>query len=257
MQPKASYVLPTFESEPWLRETLDSIQHQRIRPLELIVIDDSSTDGTPRLLDWYRQRYATRSFSITILRTPKRKGAAFCRNRGNKLARAPVIFVTDAADENHRGRTRASLDFLYTHPHLDIVSTGVISIDVMGTFVREDYPHTFHGLPGEKPSISHPTVAYRRNVAYEHPYREGNVDTDQYEAFLMEAARCGHRFGVIPKMFVKKRWMPEYGGFRDIRNARVQKRKNYQEFGITVPEFLLDEQLDATIQAEKAHEVMV
>lgn len=240
-KPKASYVLPAWQSEPWIRDTLESIRKQTIRPLELIAIDDGSTDDTWEILLWFGSTYASEGFQIKVHRNDQRLGAAACRNFGNKQAKADIIFVTDAGDNNHRGRTVTTLEYMRKHPEIGVVSTAVVEVDPLGKVIGKQYPLRFSAKPGQKPGISHPTVAYRKEIATAYPYREGNVDTDQYEAMLLTAGRAGVRFGEIPKFFVKTRWLPHSTHGRDMVKARKQKREIYEEFGIELPDFLRPE----------------
>ncbi len=92
MGPMISCVVPCFNSERYLAEALDSIFAQAYRPIEVVVADDGSTDGT---LDLAR-RYA----GVVIVTQPDR-GPAATRNLGVRNATGELVAFLDADDLWH------------------------------------------------------------------------------------------------------------------------------------------------------------
>ena len=91
-----SVVIPTFNDEQTLSRALDSILHQRDDwPVELIVIDDCSVDGTRAIADDYAQRFQ----QLVVRQTPRNSGPGGARNLGVSLARGGWILYLDADDE--------------------------------------------------------------------------------------------------------------------------------------------------------------
>src|SRR5215813_10088973 len=114
--PLISCIVPVFNGERYLRETLDSILRQTYQPLEVIVADDGSTDGTAALVASYGPQ-------ITYLRQPH-AGPAAARNSGLSRAWGEFIAFLDADDLWHpeklarqmaRFRARPDLDLCVTH----------------------------------------------------------------------------------------------------------------------------------------------
>ena len=56
MRPKVSVIIPAYNSAAWLSEAIDSALNQTVAPLDVIVVDDGSTDDTPRIREPYRER---------------------------------------------------------------------------------------------------------------------------------------------------------------------------------------------------------
>ena len=81
MKSDISVVIPLYNKEKEIARTLRSVLAQTSQPLEIIVVDDGSTDGTPGLL----RRYAERDPRIIVVSTPNR-GVARARETG--IARA-------------------------------------------------------------------------------------------------------------------------------------------------------------------------
>jgi glycosyltransferase involved in cell wall biosynthesis len=89
--PKVTVVIAAYNAERFIRQTLDSVFAQTLREVELIVVDDGSTDGTAAVLRAIDDR------RLSVLRQAN-SGVSAARNAGLALARAPYIFFLDADD---------------------------------------------------------------------------------------------------------------------------------------------------------------
>lgn len=93
MVASVSVVIPTFDRAGVLGRSLDSVLRQTLPPLEILVVDDASSDGTERLV---RERGAG---LVRYIRLPHRSGAQAARNRGIREARGDWIAFQDSDDE--------------------------------------------------------------------------------------------------------------------------------------------------------------
>ena len=87
-RPAVTIVVPTFNRAAWLREAMDSVLAQDYGNLELLVVDDGSTDETPALLSDYERRYDGTRFRAL---TQENAGQAVAINRGWELARGELL----------------------------------------------------------------------------------------------------------------------------------------------------------------------
>lgn len=90
---KVSVVIPVYNSGKYLRQTLDSVLGQSLREIEIICVNDGSTDDSLSILE----EYAAKDSRLTV-RTQKNKGAAAARNAGMKLAQGQYLSILDADD---------------------------------------------------------------------------------------------------------------------------------------------------------------
>jgi len=89
-RPVISVVVPTFNNAALLGETLDGITRQTVNAIEVIVIDDGSTDNTAQVVGTYAPE-------VTYIHQPNR-GPAAARNRGAQMARGDYIAFCDHDD---------------------------------------------------------------------------------------------------------------------------------------------------------------
>lgn len=130
--PEVSVVMSVFNGSRHLEESINSILEQSCQRLELIVVDDGSTDGTPQILR-ERQSQDTRLRIIS----QQNAGLTNALNRGCREARAPVIARQDVGDISHRDRLQRQLDFLGVHPEVVAVGVGSRRIGPEGEFLGE------------------------------------------------------------------------------------------------------------------------
>jgi glycosyltransferase involved in cell wall biosynthesis len=128
--PLYSVVVPTYNRAALLGEALDSILAQEGPKLEILVVDDGSTDDTARLAGAYGDR-------IVYLHQ-ERQGPAAARNLGVARARGDWIAVLDSDDLWLPGKAAAELALFTSHPELDALITDC-EIWTGGELVRSSH----------------------------------------------------------------------------------------------------------------------
>ncbi len=120
--PSVSVVMPVFNCEAYVREAIDSILGQSLTNLELIIVDDGSTDGSPNVLRTVRDRRAR------VLRQ-RNSGAYAARNTGLAAARAEYIASMDADDICHPDRLWLQHEYLRSHRQVGLVGSWYVRFD--------------------------------------------------------------------------------------------------------------------------------
>jgi glycosyltransferase involved in cell wall biosynthesis len=110
--PLVSVIVPVFNGEAYLAEALESVLHQVYLPLEIIVVDDGSTDGTAGVAARFPHvRYVYQS----------NRGPARARNAGLALAQGEVLASLDADDVWPDDKLALQGALLSAHPEADLV----------------------------------------------------------------------------------------------------------------------------------------
>jgi O-antigen biosynthesis protein len=86
-----SVVVPCYNAEPFVAEAIESVLGQSFPAVELVVVDDASTDGSLAVLERYRER-------LTVLRLATNGGASRARNHGAGSASGEYLMFLDADD---------------------------------------------------------------------------------------------------------------------------------------------------------------
>lgn len=174
--PLVSVVIPTYNAAEFLGETLDSVLAQTYPNLEVIVVDDGSTDATPELLRTYGER-------ITVLRQAN-AGQAAARNRGARLARGEFLAFLDSDDLWDPDKIARQVYWLQRHPQACATYCDHRSIDARGRTIAASAALAYPRPSGDilralllGPCIITPGLVLLRREAYE---ASGGFDEAQF-----------------------------------------------------------------------------
>ena len=87
-------MIPVFNTGPYLRECLDSILAQTLREIEVVCVDDASTDGSPAIL----AEYARRDGRVRVFTNPANLQSGGCRNIGLDAVQGEFVYYMDSDD---------------------------------------------------------------------------------------------------------------------------------------------------------------
>jgi glycosyltransferase involved in cell wall biosynthesis len=129
--PRISIIIPAYNVEPFLAETLASAQRQTFRDFEAIIVDDGSTDRTSEIA----QRFVEKDARFILLRQ-KNAGECVARNIALEQARGEWIAFLDADDVWLPEKLAAQLDLLKQEPRAHLLFTDYFSWDGQNDFDR-------------------------------------------------------------------------------------------------------------------------
>lgn len=92
-----SIVIPVYNRAEMVKATLESVKRQTHRPIQLVLVDNNSSDNTRQVLQRFKEENETPDFSIDVLEE-KRQGASIARNTGVAVARAEWLMFFDSDD---------------------------------------------------------------------------------------------------------------------------------------------------------------
>jgi len=130
---KLSVIIPVYNGEKYLKESLDSVINQTFKDIEVICIDDKSTDNSLEIL----KEYAQKDKRIRIFEQEINKGAGPARNLGLDNAKGDYIMFLDpddwyeltACEDAYNQITKYNNDFTYFNMYLFFENSGVIKVD--------------------------------------------------------------------------------------------------------------------------------
>ena len=97
-KPKISIIIPAYNTDFFLPRTIDSVLFSTLKDLEVIIIDDGSTDKGPKIIDWYSEKYK----GIIQGYHQNNQGLSYARNNGTKYATGEFIAYLDSDDIVHQ-----------------------------------------------------------------------------------------------------------------------------------------------------------
>lgn len=118
--PVVSVVIPLFNKEDYIGATLHSIYKQTYNEIELIVIDDSSTDSSLTIVQNYLKEFGGR-FKRIVIRSRENTGQSGARDDGITESLGDYLALIDADDLWHADKIRLQVEFLERNKSIDLV----------------------------------------------------------------------------------------------------------------------------------------
>ena len=125
---RISVLLPVYNVEPYVAEALESIQSQTFSDVDIVVVDNGSTDRTLRIVE----DHASTDRRITVVGRPRNQGLSAALNFGLTFCRAPFIARMDGDDIALPTRLEKQLRFLEENPSVSLVGCVTTAINQLG-----------------------------------------------------------------------------------------------------------------------------
>lgn len=190
--PKVSVVLPVYNAEGYLVRCLDSVLAQTYPNVEVVAVDDGSSDGSPAILDDYARRHPGR----VVVEHRENGGAAEARNRGIELCSGEYLTFIDNDDWLDADLLQTMVDAARPSG-AEVVCCGYRRPDSEGRVLLEAVPR-----PGDEWGRYVVEAAWAKLYLTEHVRRHGltflntNIDEDLY--FSLPAIELAGRVEVVP-----------------------------------------------------------
>lgn len=225
--PLISFVMPTKNRVAWFPECVYSLLSQTEKDIEIVIVNDGSTDGTKDLLDNFYRKFDSR---IVIAHNDESIGAGMSRNKGIDLATAPIIGVCDDDDIYDADRAKHILEFFEKNPKNVMMNAPYQRIgfndEPLEEFTGMEFDEDLFKKTGAITFFSHPTAAYtKEDILSIGGYKsETKTETDDYQlvkdwiaagkkiGFDGRYLVCGHRVMPSSIMASMRGYDPAWAG---------------------------------------------
>ena len=202
--PLISIVIPVHNGEKYIREALDSCLEQTYKDIEILVVDDKSTDGTLNIL----REYEAKDSRIKIFSVEKQNGLGNVINIGIRASKAKYIARMDADDIMYPDRIAKQLEYLEAHPECVALGGQVDIIDANSNIIgHREYAQEDKDLRKNiflfQP-FAHPAVTLRKSTLEEIGlYPEDMWKVEDVKLFLTLSTKG--KFANLPNTVLKYR----------------------------------------------------
>ncbi len=183
MSNTVSVVIPCYNASPFLRETLDSVLNQTHPPLEVIVVDDGSTDDSAAIAESYGP-------PVRVVRQ-ENQGESVARNRGIDDAKGDWVAFLDADDVWKPEKLDLQMEEIGNTSHLVCVHTGVYTFGLKNELSETSHEarHSRYDVEALllQPLIHISSAIVRRNISVRFP-----TWTQRAEDMIYFAELCSH-----------------------------------------------------------------
>jgi len=183
--PAVSVILPAYNCEKYIGKAIQSVLQQTFADLELIIINDGSTDKTETsILQFADQR-------IIYLKNPGNKGLIYTLNRAIELAQGKYIARMDGDDICLPQRLEKQNEYLNIHIDITMVATTISFIDDNGNDKgiwpldrKMISPQLIRNKMPFENCIAHPSIMIRSDVLKKLKYNTRQVNIEDYDLWL-------------------------------------------------------------------------
>jgi glycosyltransferase involved in cell wall biosynthesis len=192
---RVSVIIPVYNGERYLAETIESVLAQTYQPLEVIVVDDGSTDDSARV---------AQSFGPAVSYTYQQNlGTAAALNRGVELASGDYFAFLGADDLWTEDRAQLQMEAFTTHPEVDIVSGHVRQ------FISPELDDSVKGRIQFSPELipGHvvPAMLIRREVYFRVGQFETSWVVGAEMSWYLRAKEMGLNLMILPDLVLLRR----------------------------------------------------
>ena len=195
--PPVSVVTPSLNQAAFIKATIDSVLAQNYQPIEIVIVDVQSTDGTLAILHGYGTRVRWVSGSDA--------GQTPAINKGFRMATGEIIGWLNADDLYLPGAVAQAVTFLKSHPAVDLVYGDADHIDEGGRVIAPypTEPFRWQRLH-ETCFICQPAVFFRRRVFDVVGFLDERLNCSMdYDYWIRIAQHCA--MGYIPERLAQSR----------------------------------------------------
>jgi len=210
-----SVVIPVFNRAGLIEATLNSVQAQTYRPLEIVVVDDGSTDNTADVVQGWASANSDDSLVVRYVRQEK-QGANTARNRGITESTAPFVAFLDSDDRWLPEKLAKQLAKMQSSEQMGGVYCGLCTLDLTSgetqPVMKREYPTGDLRAEMLIRDVSNPTSCWMvRKSCFD---EVGNFDTSlparqDWDMWIRLASK--YRIGCVPEVLVE---MGEHPGER-------------------------------------------
>ena len=187
---KVSILMPMYNSEKYIKESINSILNQEYKNFELIIVDDGSIDSSIEIVKEYNDS------RIKLYENIENKGLPYTRNKLLSLATGEYIALLDSDDIALKNRIKAQVEFLEKNKNIDIVGSSAI---IFGKYKIEKASKVITGIDDIKCNLMfgncmlNSTIMMRKEFIEKNNllYRKECIVCQDY-SFFVDAALVGN-----------------------------------------------------------------
>ncbi len=209
--PLVSVVIPVFNGAPFVAKAVASVRAQTVKAVEVLVVDDGSTDGTQAVLADLHQTMGVTWFQ------QDHGGPARSRNRGITAAKGEFVALLDCDDVWLPDKLEAQLAIMRSRPEVGVVHTNYEVVDQAGT-VLEQVRARHSAEPLVRAFVGgHTALPSTLLIRHEVLDKVGALNADLYgseDSDLTIRLYAATRFGCVDRILVRK--LQRGHGYRDM-----------------------------------------
>lgn len=213
-----SVIIPTYNRAGFLKRAVESVLYQTFKDYELIVVDDGSTDDTPRVIKTYGEQ-------VRLIRIPH-SGVSRARNEGIQQSQGEWIAFLDSDDYWLPPKLQKQMDYLRDNPHYRVCHTDEMWIK-NGLQINQGKKHRKYSgwffYPSLELCLISPSAVIMHRELFDEvgSFDENFLYVEDYELWLRVTCR-------FPVGFCDQKLVVKTGGHSDQLSKKIEAIEKYR-----------------------------
>lgn len=217
-KPLVSVIMPVYNGSCFVAEAIESVINQTYKNLEIIIVNDGSTDSTLRVIKHFKDLYPRKIKAISYI---KNQGESAAANIGFAASRGEYIARMDGDDISYPDRIKKQVKFMEANPELIVLGSQADVINEKGELTGKktfpQYHPSIYRDYGFYHPMMHPSCMFRRSLLPKKDklWENSHEPNDDYYT-LFGLLRFG-KFANLPEPLIAYRL---HGNNKSLQNAR-------------------------------------
>ncbi|TAH05457.1 MAG: glycosyltransferase [Sphingobacteriales bacterium] len=187
--PLVSILIPVYNTAAYLTRAIQSILEQQYPSMEIILINDGSTDASETIIQSFQDP------RIRYVKNEQNLGLVYTLNKGIDLSAGKYIARMDGDDMCLPGRITQQVAYLEAHPEVGVLASRVSLINEMdkpiGNWAADEQnttPEQIRGFLPKDNCLAHPSIMAKAEMLKKYKYRSEQSQAEDYDLWLRMAA---------------------------------------------------------------------
>ncbi|QYN51687.1 MULTISPECIES: glycosyltransferase [Apibacter] len=224
--PLVTIIVPTYNVADYIENAIDSLLYQTYTNLEIIIVDDFSTDDTLKII---KNKYSKNN-KIKIFENKKNLGSSFTRNIGIQQAKGKYIALLDADDYYVKDKIKKQVQLMEANPDIGVCSSFLQCFGLQNNIIEFSVNHSdikdnqLLGCPVAQPATMFRTSILRKYDLY---YNENFRLAQDYELFV-RMLELNIQFISIPEPLVYYRISGNQASFVMDKGKMIRNKEQWE-----------------------------
>lgn len=183
--PYLSIIVPCYNAETTLTETVESLKKQTYGNFEIILVDDSSTDNTVKVI----KELIKTDYRIIFTKNKNQKGVSGALNTGISMAKGKLIARQDSDDTAHEDRFKEQVQAFKKNPEIGFCATNINTIREDSSIIKRNlYKAPIGPIEFEAAFVNpvpNATIIYKKELIDKYKLEFSSLKTGEDYAFLL------------------------------------------------------------------------
>lgn len=242
--PLVSVLVPVYNGENFLGKAIESLIDQTYKNIEIIIVNDGSTDRTGEII----RSYMKKDERIILLNNNENIGIPKSLNKALAIARGKYIARLGADDIAFPERIHTQVEFMESHPEIGVLSSNSYIIDDVGNIQREiHYPesheHIHLTMLTSNTVVCDSSVIYRKKIDNEPVFYNENYfigeDLELWSRLINKTRFYNLQIPLVYVWDCKDSITKIKTDVGVENNTKIRKRMLYEFLGVQIPDYII------------------